>query len=270
MAKGKPKASRIWPEHWLPYGLRQASESLRHEAGTTSPHQGGKGDRLGRAFGKFLQRRLPPTVAACRGHIADSCDRLTGEFDLVLFDPVARLVMADAGSDQMVVPVEAVHAVVEMRTTLNDNAFNEAGNKLAALSGLARRYLPSPLGQALHLDEEKLAAGLPALGDTEWAAPIRGFLVGLAGCTAENALAQMAAAPHLAGVLQLGEYYVSSGTLSPSQAPHCFAKGDLSLGIWLAILAVHLESSASKRSLVAPDLHRYFDLERLVGRGDAG
>ena len=143
MAKRKPKTSRIWPEHWLPYGLRQASEALQHEAGTSSSHQGGKGDRVEHAFSKFLQRRLPPTVAACKGHIADSYDRLTPEFDLVLFDPVARLVLPDASGDQMVVPVEAVHAVVEIRTTLNDNAFNEADNKMAALSNLVRHYLPS-------------------------------------------------------------------------------------------------------------------------------
>jgi hypothetical protein len=267
MAKRKPKTSRIWPEHWLPYGLRQASEVLQHEAGTSSSHQGGRGDRFEHVVSKFLQRRLPPTVAACKGHIADSYDRLTPEFDLVLFDPVARLVMADASDAQLVVPVEAVHSVVEIRTTLNDNAFNEAANKMAALSNLVRRYLPSTLAQALDLDDGKLSPGLPAFGDTEWAMPIRGFLVGLAGCTPENALKQMAASPNLAGVLRLGEYYVSSGTLSPSKEPHCFHCGDLSLGIWLAILAVHLQASGSKKSLVMPDLHRYFDLERLVGRG---
>ena len=267
MAKCKPRTPRVWPEHWWPYGLRQASDVLEHEAGTNSSLKATKGDRLEQAFGKFLQRRLPPTVAAGRGQIADSCDRLTAEFDLVLFDPVARLVLADASSARVVVPVEAVHAVVEIRSTLNDNAFNEASNKMAKLAGLVRQYQASPLAQALHLDEEKLAAGLPALGDSEWAAPVRGFLVGMGGCTAENALQQMAAAPHLAGVLRLGEYYVSSGTLSPANEPHCFPSGDLSLGIWLAILAVHLQASGSKKLLVAPDLHRYFDLERLAGRG---
>jgi hypothetical protein len=243
------------PKMSMATDLVRESAKLLALAGTCYPHKSGRGDLREEVFRDFLDRRLPKTVAATKGHIADSDGQVTSEFDVVLYDPLVRLLVADGSEATKVLPVESVRAVIEIRSDLDRRAIEDCGAKMAELAKLKRYHRPTHLSHLLDVVDSSWRDGYGATANCTAALPILCHLVGYSGNSADAAQATLHETyPIIEGVLRIGEYYIfrgGDGRFTVSQSFH------LSLGMMLNCLAEHLLNFASYSVFTIPDLSRY-------------
>jgi hypothetical protein len=93
------------PEQWIGFDLARESDRMECAAKTSYPRRGGRGDHREEIIKGFLERRLPSSIAIGKGHVQDCHSNITSEFDLVLFDPLSKLVLAETDAARHVFPV---------------------------------------------------------------------------------------------------------------------------------------------------------------------
>jgi len=103
---------------------------------------------------RFLQTRLPGTVRAeGSSEIIDAAGGESGQCDIVIVDPTTPPFYSDDAT--RVYPIEAVHGVVEVKSTLTKAELRGACDKIASVKQLVKEnYLPDPF----HRTHEWLAS----------------------------------------------------------------------------------------------------------------
>ena len=242
---------------WLLEELHSEAEQMLSAANTSYPHKSGRGDLREQLLREFLDRRLPQSVAATKGHIVDSDGRITPEFDIVLFNPLARLVISQADDSRKVLPVESVYCVVEVRTNLNTSAVKDAANKMKSLGELRRHYRPSAVAEFLDIDTSDLATGISSTGPS-FVLPINRYLFGYDGISRDNLISQLANFPDtFDGAANLKGYIVFHNS-EPDKDLNLSPVAVLSF--FLLSVVAHLTDAAASSAFEVPDLERYWDI----------
>lgn len=81
-------------------------------------HRGILGDERAAALMAFLQKHFPPSYGVGKGEAMDFRDRKSGQLDIVIYDR-SNSAPVHTGSENLLVPCEALLAVIEVKTTLS-------------------------------------------------------------------------------------------------------------------------------------------------------
>jgi len=114
----------------MPRGLRTPSKIFQRVLATARrellavagradayEHHGSRGDERAGALASFLGARLPGTMALGKGEAIDAFDHRTGQLDVAIYDR-SQCVPLSVDTENLLLPCEALYAVVEVKTTL--------------------------------------------------------------------------------------------------------------------------------------------------------
>ncbi|WP_295216109.1 DUF6602 domain-containing protein [uncultured Brevundimonas sp.] len=115
-----PKRSTRRPSDIFRQVLDQAESQLALDASkaTNFDHRGLKGNERAAALAAFLTLHLPSVFAVGKGEALDFKDRRTGELDLLIYDRSSAAPI-HTGSENVLVPAEALYAVIEVKSVLS-------------------------------------------------------------------------------------------------------------------------------------------------------
>lgn len=255
------------PKHTLLADLLGESESMLLESETLGyPHREGAGSFREKIFRDFLIRRLPGSVACAKGHVQDSSWQTTSEFDILLYDPIAKMLINSAGEDRLTLPVECVIAAIEVRTRIDSKAIRDASAKSRELARLTRRFRGTShfaLAYPDHYHSDPLS--VPARSGSEafcesdpstWWGGIPVFLAGLQSVklkTARKAYDEVS--QDIDGVLCVGQYYLDGrGALSSEDG----LTGHAALPVFLINLISYLTTARRDAAFLEPIFLDYF------------
>ncbi|MGE3855387.1 MAG: DUF6602 domain-containing protein [Dehalococcoidia bacterium] len=139
MPRGSTKPSAVFEKV-----LNEAAEDLKLAAGKASSweHRGIVGDERAAALRVFLEKHLPSTLGVAKGEVIDHSDERTGQLDLIIYDRAAAAAV-EVGGENLLLPCEAVYAVIEVKSTLTLDEMRMAYKSAAKLRKLR------PFGQSL-------------------------------------------------------------------------------------------------------------------------
>lgn len=241
------------PDDSLTADLVRASRKLMADAQSGYPHKSGRGDHREEILTRFLQERLPATVALTKGHIADSDGRTTSEFDIILYNPLACLMITHGSEKRKVVPVECVQAVIEVRSHLNRAAIVDVSQKMGELSKLKRYYNATALSSLLRVSSA-FSVPVDATNRGALSLPIYGNLFGYDGVSANTIRTTLVnESANLENVTKLSGYVVHS----ISGQWEVLDAGPFALEVFLSGLTSQLLNAYSLATLSAPDVSRY-------------
>jgi hypothetical protein len=99
------------------------------------PHAGERGAQREEALRKFLARYLPKKYAVGKGHVINTSNETSRECDIVIYDAFnCPLLLAE--EDYQIFPVEAVFAVIEVKSVLNSKTLAECVENIRAVKTL--------------------------------------------------------------------------------------------------------------------------------------
>lgn len=101
----------------------------------------GVGDAREDVLREYLREVLPERFSVDRGKIFDSRGRLSREFDVIIAER-SYVVPMMALAGRRVVPVEAVYGVIEIKSYLNPDNYNNFINAVIELDEMRRFYHP--------------------------------------------------------------------------------------------------------------------------------
>jgi hypothetical protein len=128
--------------------LTQAEQrlSLDSDQAGNFEHKGTRGNERAAHLGEFLSRHLPSVFAIGKGEARDYRDNVTGEVDLLIYDH-STAAPIQTGSESLIVPAEALYAVIEVKSVLSrtelDTCLN-AAMKVRSLRPFKKRFIASP------------------------------------------------------------------------------------------------------------------------------
>lgn len=248
------------PENSILADLAAEERALLAAAHTSYQHRVGKGDYREELFRDFLNARLPRSVDSCKGHVQDCEGRCTSEFDILLYDPNFRMVIAKADRGRMVLPVESVVAVIEIRSKINVDALEAISDKIAELSKLQRRYSEIWMGGDIEFPQASIGARENDSLHRAIAIPV--FLVGFDSDSPDYISAKwerLAGRPDV--VACLGKFAICDLSPTSSNADATlFEAPSIALASLMLRLTARIVNSAS--SPPVPDLLRYFRLPK--------
>jgi hypothetical protein len=111
--------------------MENAKQSLQLESSRAAgfAHHSIRGDERAASLMKFIGDRLPLALGVAKGEVIDYRDARTGQLDFVIYDR-ARCAPILAGSENLLLPCEALYCVVEVKTKLTqtelDSSFSAA------------------------------------------------------------------------------------------------------------------------------------------------
>lgn len=128
--------------------LDEAEEKLHlaERSAANFRHRGIRGDEKAAALSDFLAAHLPNTFAIGRGEAIDYRDARTGELDLFIYDRATAAPIQSSG-DNLLIPAEALYAVIEVKSELSQNELNKcavAAAKVRSLKPFKHKFSPSP------------------------------------------------------------------------------------------------------------------------------
>lgn len=117
--------------------LKNAEDELALETrkATNFQHTGIRGDERSAALISFLQHHLPASLGVGKGEAIDFHDRRSGQLDIVVYDKSASAPVF-SGHDNLLIPCEALYAVIEVKTTLTQDELNRAYSAAANIRKL--------------------------------------------------------------------------------------------------------------------------------------
>lgn len=101
-------------------------------------HSGGKGDLREDAFRAFLSDYLPKRYAVGRGEVITPENQVSGELDIVIYDPTHCPVFIRSSSHS-VYPLESVYGAINMKSHLDSGELAEAYQNVASLKNVLIR-----------------------------------------------------------------------------------------------------------------------------------
>jgi hypothetical protein len=120
--------------------FKEVSEQLLSEFRKSSgiPHAVGKGDLREDAFRDFLERYLPTRYAIGRGQVVTPDNRLSGQLDIVIYDPLhcPRLI---ASASHSIYPIESVYGAISMKSHLDSEELKDGYQNIASLKAILPR-----------------------------------------------------------------------------------------------------------------------------------
>ncbi len=128
--------------------LKQAEEQLVliAEGATNFQHRGIRGDERANSLRQFLSSHLPSVFSTGKGEAIDYRDNRTGEIDFCIYD-AARSSPIQSSSENVLLPAEAVYAVVEVKSILTQDELDNAAvaaRKVRSLKPFKKDFVPSP------------------------------------------------------------------------------------------------------------------------------
>jgi hypothetical protein len=123
--------------------LDSAKKMMIDFEGITSKieHAGIKGDAREEIVKNFLIEYIPETFGIAKGLVVDSVGSQSKQEDLMIYDRAATPRFLSLGS-AVILPVESVRAVVEVKSTLTVEHLKDALTNIASVRGLPRAHLP--------------------------------------------------------------------------------------------------------------------------------
>lgn len=120
--------------------FKEISEQLLSEFRKTAEvnHPGGKGDLREDSFRKFLSDYLPKRYAVGRGEVITPENRVSGELDIVIYDPTHCPALITSISHS-VYPVESVYGAISMKSHLDSAELDDAYKNIASLKQILIR-----------------------------------------------------------------------------------------------------------------------------------
>jgi hypothetical protein len=88
-------------------------------------HKGLKGDERAGALGDFLRSHLPGDFAVAKGEAIDFSDARSGQLDLIVYDRASSAPIL-MGTENVLVPCEALYVVIEVKTMLTGDELDSA------------------------------------------------------------------------------------------------------------------------------------------------
>lgn len=102
-------------------------------------HTGMIGSSAEEIVAQFLNQRLPASVRAVAGKAVDSTGSRSDQLDVIIYDTSRTpLLFTSANHSQNLVPVEGVHAVVEVKTKLTPEEVRRSAKNCASIKRLDR------------------------------------------------------------------------------------------------------------------------------------
>ncbi len=157
--------------------LTEAAKKLRREfelIRATNPHAGDKGEETEEILREFLNHHLPQRFRAAEGIIIDNANQISRQTDVIVYDALASPVYRYS-KKTLILPVDTVAAVIEVKSRLNKPDLEDAYKKIASCKSLKKR----PISEA---DQ-------PATGSKLRAAGTFGVVFGFASDTSLATLA---------------------------------------------------------------------------------
>ena len=157
--------------------IEQAKARLEIEAkgAEAFQHKGVRGDERVAPLSTFLQRRLPDRFAVAEGEAIDFQDSRTGQLDLIVYDAHASAAVSEGGKN-LLIPAEALYAVLEVKTTLTQIELNKCYSHAAKVRRLkpfkkpfvAPRAGGSPIGHGESRCLYVIFSYFTDLGSSNW------------------------------------------------------------------------------------------------------
>jgi len=117
--------------------LAQAKQELLIDGAKAEAflHKGIRGDERAAAFSRFLREKLPEKFGVGKGEVIDHLDQRSGQLDVMIYDQ-ASCAPISRQNENVLLPCEALYAVVEVKTTISQKELNTsflAAGKIRAL-----------------------------------------------------------------------------------------------------------------------------------------
>lgn len=113
---------------------------------STSPHEAEKGAEVESILRSFLNEHLPRRFSSSAAHLIDSDNAHSRQCDVAVYDALSSPVYR-VSSESLVLPVDNVAAVIEVKTNLNKAELTDAYEKIASCKRLKKRPI-SPMDRA--------------------------------------------------------------------------------------------------------------------------
>jgi len=139
--------------------LSDASKKLRTDfeyIRKTNPHAGEKGEEVQEILKHFLNSHLPRRFSASSGIIIDTCNNMSKQTDVIIYDNLSSPIYRSSETTQ-IVPYDTVASVIEVKSCLNGKELGDAYEKIASCKQLKKR----PFSQ---LDQRPTGARLTTVG----------------------------------------------------------------------------------------------------------
>ena len=159
----------------------------------------------------FLRRVLPPQWGIAKAHIVYGGSRASLEFDIVIYDflRTPRWPCERGDDPRLLIPLEAVLGIIEVKSTLNKKALDEAQSKISEFDAVLDTRVGDPVYRPFrHVFAYKQAGSFGG-----WESPAR------ASCS----YASPAAQPD--GIFVLGKGFSVLATTADLTRAHALAKG---------------------------------------------
>jgi hypothetical protein len=149
MRENVVKRTTINPSKVFANVLKQAEQKLLLEAGAAEnfDHRGLRGAERAAALSEFLNKHLPGIFGIGSGEAIDFKDNRTGELDLFIYDKLTAAPI-QSSTESLLVPAEALYAVIEVKSILNQDELNKcmlSGKKVRQLLPFKRKFVAAPL-----------------------------------------------------------------------------------------------------------------------------
>ncbi len=132
MARGTKKPSILFDAI-----LKHSEVNLLNESSSAAYfiHNGIKGDERAAALQNFLIDHLPDFLGVAKGEAADCFDNRTGQLDLIIYDKHKSSPIT-VKTENIIVPAEALYAVIEVKTTLTKDELAMCVNAVKKIRSL--------------------------------------------------------------------------------------------------------------------------------------
>ena len=147
----------------MPRGTRTSSEifravlrdaekeiALASQQASSFKQTGIRGDERAAALMRFLRQHLPAAYGVGKGEAMDYRDRKSGQLDVIIYDKSGSAPVY-GGAENVLVPCEALFAVIEVKTTLSQNELNKsykAANVVRSLRPFKEKFVGPRTGGA--------------------------------------------------------------------------------------------------------------------------
>jgi hypothetical protein len=146
--------------------FNEAAKKLKAEfeyIRTTNPHSGEKGADAEDVVRTFLNHHLPQRFRAAPGVIIDKSNNLSPQTDVIIYDALTSPVYRYS-ENLLILPLDMVAAVIEVKSTLNKKEITDGYKKIAACKRLKKTPLSPGDQQATGSDLRTVATYGAILG----------------------------------------------------------------------------------------------------------